>query len=115
MLRVIRSNETSQISVVPGSKRNKDKINELVRNSKQKNIMKPYRGINDFKRGHQSRSNLVKDKNADLLADSHHILNRLKKFFCQLLNVHRASDVRQAEIHTAEPSISYYIIMYSNS
>jgi hypothetical protein len=44
----------------------------------------------------------VKDENGDLLADSHIILNRWKNYFSQLLNVHRASDVRQIEIHTAE-------------
>jgi hypothetical protein len=29
-------------------------------------------------------------------------LNRWKNYFSQLLNVHRASDVRQIKIHTAE-------------
>jgi hypothetical protein len=29
-------------------------------------------------------------------------LNRWKNYFYQLLNVHRVSDVRQIEIHTAE-------------
>jgi hypothetical protein len=47
----------------------------------------------------------VKDENGDLLADSHIILNRWKNYFTQLLNVHRASDVRQIEIHTAEPLV----------
>jgi hypothetical protein len=41
-----------------------------------KNIRDLYRGINDFKRGYEPRSNLVKDENGDLLADSHNILNR---------------------------------------
>jgi hypothetical protein len=45
----------------------------------------------------------VKDENGDLLADPHNILNRWKNYFSQLLNVHRVSDVRQIEIHTAEP------------
>jgi hypothetical protein len=40
-----------------------------------------------------------------LLADSHNILNRWKNYFSQLLNVHRVSDVRQIEIHTAEPLV----------
>jgi hypothetical protein len=31
----------------------KDKINELARNSKNKNIRDLYRGINEFKRGYQ--------------------------------------------------------------
>jgi hypothetical protein len=45
----------------------------------------------------------VKDENGDLLADSHNILNRWKNYFSQLLNVHNVSDVRQIEVHTAEP------------
>jgi hypothetical protein len=53
-----------------------DKINELETNSKNKNIRDLYRGINGFKRGYQPRNNLVKDKNGDLLPDSHSILNR---------------------------------------
>jgi hypothetical protein len=45
-------------------------------------------------RVYQPRSNLVKDENGDLLADSHHILNSWKNCFFQLLIVHRASDVK---------------------
>jgi hypothetical protein len=48
----------------------KDRINELATNSKNKNIRDLYRGINEFKKGHQPRSNLVKDKNNDLPADT---------------------------------------------
>jgi hypothetical protein len=50
-------------------------------------------------------ANLVKDKNGDLLADSHNILNRWKNYFSQLLNVHNVSAVRQIEVHTAEPLV----------
>jgi hypothetical protein len=32
-------------------------------------------------------------------------LNRWKNYFCELLNVHGASGVRQTEIHTAEPFV----------
>jgi hypothetical protein len=42
-----------------------------------KNVREVYRGINEFKRGYQPKSNLVKNKNGDL-ADSHNILNRWK-------------------------------------
>jgi hypothetical protein len=77
-------------------------MNELATNSKNKNIRDLYRGINEFKRGYQPRSISVKD---DLLADSH-ILNRRKNNFSQLLNVHRVSDIRQVEVHTAEPLVS---------
>jgi hypothetical protein len=34
-------------------------------------------------------------EDCDLLADSHNILRRWKKYCSQLLNVHRASNVRQ--------------------
>jgi hypothetical protein len=44
----------------------------------------------------------VKHENADLLADSHNILNRWKNYFTQLLNVDNVSDVMQLEVHTVE-------------
>jgi hypothetical protein len=47
----------------------------------------------------------VKDENGDDLADSQNILNRWKTYFSQLLNVHNVSDVRQIEVHTAEPLV----------
>jgi hypothetical protein len=74
-------------------------------NSKNKNIRDLYRGINGFKRGYQPRNNLVNDENGDLLADSQNILNRWKNYFSQLLNVHNVSDVRQIEVHRAEPLV----------
>jgi hypothetical protein len=52
----------------------KDKINELATNSNNKNMRDLYRGINEFKRGYQPKTNLVKDENGDLLAMSHNIL-----------------------------------------
>jgi hypothetical protein len=72
-----------------------------------------YRGINEFK-DYQPRSNLIKDKNGDLLADSHNILNRWKNYFSQLLNVHRVSDVRQIVIYTAEPLVPEPVNMVMN-
>jgi hypothetical protein len=53
----------------------KDKTDEIATNSKNKNIRDWYRRINEFKRCYQPSSNLVKDENDDLLADSHNILN----------------------------------------
>jgi hypothetical protein len=79
----------------------KEKINELATNSKNKNI----RGINEFKRSYQPRNSLVKDKNGDLLADSHNILNRWKNYFSQLLYVYNVSESRQIEVHMAEPLV----------
>jgi hypothetical protein len=46
----------------------KDKINELARYRKNKNIRDLYRGINEFKKGYQSRNNFVRHENGDLLA-----------------------------------------------
>jgi hypothetical protein len=72
---------------------------------KQNNIRDLYRAINEFKKGYQPRTNLVKDERGDLLVDPHKILNRWKNYFCQLLNVHGAGGVRQTEMHTAEPFV----------
>jgi hypothetical protein len=47
----------------------------------------------------------VKDKNSDLLADSHSILNGWMNYFSQSLNVLNVSDVGQIEVHTAEPLV----------
>jgi hypothetical protein len=59
----------------------KDKINNLAKNIKNKNTRDLYRGINEFQRGCQPRSILVKDENGDLLADSHNVLNRWKNYY----------------------------------
>jgi hypothetical protein len=53
----------------------------------------------------ETRNNLVKDENGDLPAESHSILNRWKNYVSQLLNVHNVSDVRQIEVHMAEPLV----------
>ena len=74
-------------------------------NSKINNIRDLYRGINDFKKGYQPRTIIVKNEEGDLVADSHSIMTRWKNYFSQLLNVHGAKDVRQGEIHTAEPLV----------
>jgi len=47
----------------------------------------------------------VKDDKGDLVADSHSILARWRNYFSQILNVHGINDVRQTEIHTAEPLV----------
>jgi hypothetical protein len=60
----------------------KGKINGLESNSKNKNIRDLYRGINEFQKCYQPRSNLVKDETGDLIADPYKILNRWKNYFC---------------------------------
>jgi hypothetical protein len=61
-----------------------------------------YRGINDFK---QPESNIVKEEKGDMVTDFHSILARWRTHFSQLFNVYGVSDVRQTEIHTAEPPV----------
>jgi len=39
------------------------------------------------------------------VADSHSIVARWRNYFSQLFNVHGFKEVRQAEIHTAEPLV----------
>jgi hypothetical protein len=56
----------------------KNKINKLESNGKNKNIRDLYRGINEFKKSYQPRTNLVKDERGDIIADPHKILNRWK-------------------------------------
>jgi len=61
-----------------------------------------HRNINDFKKGYQPRTNIVKDEKGDFVTDLHSILVRWRNHFSELLNVHRANDIKQTEIHTAE-------------
>jgi hypothetical protein len=67
-------------------------IDELATKSKNKNIRDLYRGINDFKRSHQPRNNLLKDENGDLLPYAHNVLNRWNNCYSHLLSVHRVSN-----------------------
>ena len=64
-----------------------------------------YRGISDFQKVYQPRCNILKDEKGDLVADSHGIVARWRKYFSQLFNVHGVKDVGQTEIHTAEPLV----------
>jgi len=63
-------------------------------------------GINDFKKGYQPRTIIVKDAKGELFADPHSIMARWRNYFSQLLNVHEDNDVRQAEIHTVETLVT---------
>ena len=64
-----------------------------------------YRGISDFKKGYQPRTDIVKDEKGDLVAYSHSILAMCRNYYFQILNVHGINDVRQREIYTAEPLV----------
>ena len=82
------------------------KIEELETNSKINNIRDLYRGINDMKKEYQPRTRIVKDEKGNLVADFHSIMARWRNYFSQILNVQGVSDVRQVEIHTAEPLVT---------
>ena len=62
-----------------------------------------YRGISDFKKGYQPKTNIINFEKGDLVVDCHSILARWRNHICQLLNVSGVNDVRKTEIHTAEP------------
>ena len=64
-----------------------------------------YRGISDFKKGYQPRTNIVKGETGDLITGFYSILARWREYFSQLLNVHGVHDVRQTETHTTEPLV----------
>ena len=64
-----------------------------------------YRGISDFKKGYQPRTNVLKYEKGDLVVNAHSILARWKNYFSQLLNIHGVNNVRQTEIYTAEPLV----------
>jgi hypothetical protein len=62
-----------------------DEINKLETNNKNKNIRDLYRGINEFKKCYQTKINIIKGENGNLLADPQSVLNRWKNFFKQVL------------------------------
>jgi len=64
-----------------------------------------HRFISDFRKGYQPRTNIVWDGKGDSGTDSHSISARWRNHFSQLSNVRGVSDVRQTEIHTAEPLV----------
>jgi hypothetical protein len=65
-----------------------------------KNTRDLYRGINEFKKGYQPVTNLVKVERGNVLPDPYKIFNRWKNYFCQLLNVHGADGVRQTNAYS---------------
>jgi len=83
----------------------KAKIEELETNSKVNTVRDLYRGINDFKKGYQPRTFIVKDDKGELVADTYSIMVRWRNYFSQLLNVHEDNDIRQTKIHTVEPLV----------
>jgi len=64
-----------------------------------------YRGISDSKKSYQLKTNTVKVKYGDLVADSHSILARLRNHSSQPLNVQGDNDVGQTKIHSIEQPV----------
>jgi hypothetical protein len=64
-----------------------------------------FQSHDEFKKGYQHRINIKKDENGNLIADPQNVLKRWKNFFNQVLNVHGVHDVRQKDVHTAEPLV----------
>ena len=67
---------------------------ELETKSKLKNIRDLYRGINDFHKGYQPRTNAVKDERGDFVVE-YSILARWRNHFSQLLNIYGVNDDKQ--------------------
>jgi hypothetical protein len=88
----------------------KAKIDEIETNSKIKNISDLCRGISNFKKHYQPRTNIVWDEKGDLVTDSNSILARWRNHFSQLFNVHKVNAVRQTERDTAEPLVPLRLI-----
>jgi hypothetical protein len=100
------SRETSRIFIKKKMEYLKGKINGLEINNKNNNFRDMYRGINEFKQGYQPRIYIKKDENGNLPGVLQSVLNRWKNFFNQVPNIHGVHDVRQKDIHTAEPLVS---------
>jgi hypothetical protein len=64
-----------------------------------------YRGINEFKKFHQPRNNLVKEERGNLFVDAHKILNSGRITSVSHRTYTGAGGVRQTEMHTAEPFV----------
>jgi hypothetical protein len=56
-------------------------------------------------KGYKPKINIIKDENGNLIADPQSVLNNWKNFFNRGLNLHGVHNVRQEDIHTAEPLV----------
>jgi hypothetical protein len=80
-----------KLADISGTKRRnicKLKLRNFKPNSQIANVRDLHRSINDFKRGYQPRTNIVKDEKGNFITDPHSILARWRNHFSQLLNVH---------------------------
>ena len=75
----------------------KAKVNKLEENSKNKNIREMYKGINEFKKGYQSRAHVIKKHDGTIVADTTSILSRWEQFFSNLLNVNQVLTMKEVK------------------
>jgi hypothetical protein len=57
-----------------------------------------WKGISDFKKGYQTRTNIVKDEKGALVTNFHSVLASWRNHSYQLFNAHGVNDVRQTAI-----------------
>ena len=77
-------------------------IYDLEMNAKNWNTRELYQGIRRERKGFQARTNIIRNGNGDMIADSRSILDRWKNYFDQLLNVHVEQDIEDEVLQTAE-------------
>ncbi|XP_033231545.1 craniofacial development protein 2-like, partial [Belonocnema kinseyi] len=89
----------------------KNEILAIENHKKQNNTREMYRGINSIRKGFQSRTDVIRDENGNLVADATEGLNLWKNYFDKLLNVREApaenndyDDIHTAELQVDEPS-----------
>jgi hypothetical protein len=81
-------------------------LSGLLKQTVRTKISCLHRGIDEFKKVYECKTDMIKDENDVMLVDSHSILNRLKNYFSQLLNVlHGVNNVMQVKIHAVEPLV----------
>jgi hypothetical protein len=90
------------------------KVDELETNIE--NVRDFYRGIIDFKKGNQRRTNIVNDEKLDLMTHTHthtyththththSSLARWRDHFSQLLNMHGVNEVKQTDTYSRTTS-----------
>jgi hypothetical protein len=62
-------------------------------------------GINEFKKGYQPRTYVIKKHDGIILADTTSILSRWEQFFSNTLNFNQSTSHEGSEVYTAEPSL----------
>ena len=99
-------NNVRQLADISGKRKEylQVKMEELETKSKIKNILDLYRGISDFKMGYQHRTLILKNgkDNCRLLQQFGYVE---EPFLSTIIYIYGFNDIRQIEIHTAEPLV----------